>query len=225
MLMLSLPLLAFAGPEASVWGVHPVSALLLAVYLVGARSTAGIRESPMWRPVLTRVTRTDLAEREHPGAPSTPALALRFAGLAVVLGLAGIVLARAGGRIADETGLTETAVGALMTAVATSLPELVTTLAAVRRGAVQLAVGGIIGGNTFDVLFVVLSDISYRQGSIYHAIAPGDLFWLAVGMAMTAVLLIGLIVRERTGPGGIGRESVALLAIYGGAVVVQAMLV
>ena len=52
----------------------------------------------------------------------------------------------------------------LMTAVATSLPELVTTLAAVRRGAAQLAVGGIIGGNAFDVLFLSASDVAYRDG-------------------------------------------------------------
>lgn len=222
LLMLSLPLLAFAGPEVAVWGVHPVSPLLLFVYLVGARSTAAIRESPMWQPVLTRDTRADKAEREAPGAPSTLRLGLAFAGLAAILFAAGILLARAGGVIADATGLSETAVGALMTAVATSLPELVTTLAAVRQGSVQLAVGGIIGGNSFDVLFVVLSDAAYREGSLYHAIAPGDLFWLATGSAMTAVLLIGLIVRERAGPGGIGLESVLLLAIYASAVAVQA---
>ncbi|MEQ8919231.1 MAG: sodium:calcium antiporter, partial [Roseovarius sp.] len=112
--------------------------------------------------------------------------------------------------------------GALMTAVVTSLPELVTTLAAVRRGALQLAVGGIIGGNSFDVLFLTLSDFGYREGSLYHAIGQGDLFWLIVGQAMTAILLLGLIVRERQGPGGIGWESVLMLSIYGGAVGFQA---
>jgi cation:H+ antiporter len=43
--------------------------------------------------------------------------------------------------------------------------ELVTTIAAVRRGALQLAVGGIIGGNTFDTLFLTAADVSYREGS------------------------------------------------------------
>ena len=221
-LMLSVPLIAVTGPETAVWSVHPASAVLFAIYLLGTRMTAGIRARPMWRPVPTRLTRHDRAAPAAADAPSTAGLVLGFLGLAVVLGVAGILLARSGGRIADATGLTETAVGALMTAVATSLPELVTSVAAVRRGALQLAVGGIIGGNTFDVLFIVLSDIAYRDGSIYHAVAPGDLFWLAIGLAMTAVLLIGLIVRQAAGPARIGMESVLLLAIYLGAVTLQA---
>ncbi|MEL6647110.1 MAG: sodium:calcium antiporter, partial [Pseudomonadota bacterium] len=99
----------------------------------------------------------------------------------------------------------------------------VTTLAAVRRGALQLAVGGIIGGNTFDTLFLTVSDFGYRDGSIYHAIQTDDLFWLTVAMLMTTVLMLGLIFREKQGPGGIGRESVALLAIYAGAIAVQTL--
>ena len=222
MLMLSVPLIAFTAPETALWSVHPASLVLVAIYLAGTRLTAGIRARPMWRPVHTRLTREDHMEMPRAGATSTLRLVSAFLGLALVLGVAGVLLARSGGRIADATGLTETAVGALMTAVATSLPELVTSLAAVRRGALQLAVGGIIGGNTFDVLFVVLSDIAYRDGSLYHAVSPGDLFWLAVGLAMTAVLLLGLIVRQAAGPARIGIESVLLLGIYLGAVGVQA---
>jgi Ca2+/Na+ antiporter len=59
----------------------------------------------------------------------------------------------------DRLALSASIVGA---PVVTSLPELVTTLAAVRRGALQLAVGGIIGGNTFDTLFLTISDVGYR---------------------------------------------------------------
>ncbi len=221
-LLLAVPLIAHAGPDLTIWSVHPASLALVAIYAIGTRSAARVRSGAMWEPVRTHLTRADIEDPASARAPGTLALALSFAGLGAVLAVAGYLLAQAGGRIADATGLSETAVGALLTAVATSLPELVTTLAAVRRGAVQLAVGGIIGGNSFDVLFLVLSDIAYREGSIYHAIGPGELFWLAVGQAMTAVLLIGLIVRERQGPGGIGVESVLLLALYAGAIALQA---
>ena len=40
---------------------------------------------------------------------------------------------------------------------------------------------------------------------------------------MTAVLLLGLLYRQRRGPGGIGNESMVLLAIYGAAVAVQTL--
>ena len=111
-----------------------------------------------------------------------------------------------------------------MTATVTSLPELVTTITAIRRGALQLAVGGIIGGNTFDVLFLALSDIAYRKGSIYHAIGGRVTFWIILSMLMTAVLLLGLLRRERKGPANIGFESAIILSLYVGAVIVQANL-
>jgi len=136
------------------------------------------------------------------------------------MGLSGFAVARIAAEISDRFDLSDTVVGATMTAVLTSLPELVTTLVAVRRGALQLAVGGIIGGNTFDTLFLTLSDIGYRDGSLYHAITADDLFWLTVAMMMTAVLILGLIFRQRK---GIGWESIGLLVIYAGALAVQVL--
>lgn len=96
---------------------------------------------------------------------------------------------------------------------------MVTTIAAVRRGALTLAVGGIIGGNAYDTLFTAFSDIAYRQGSVYHAISETLLFWLALTVLMTGVLLMGLIRREEMGVGRIGFESFVILVLYAGAVV------
>jgi len=117
--------------------------------------------------------------------------------------------------LAERGVLGEAAIGALITAVITSLPELVTTLAAIRRGALALAVGGIIGGNTFDTLFLAVADIAYRGGSLYHAISERALMGLAATVLMTAVLVLGLLRRERSGPAGIGFESVSVIGIYG----------
>ena len=49
--------------------------------------------------------------------------------------------------------------------------------------------------------------VAYRDGSLYQAVSPQDYFWLAIGLVMTAVLLLGLLVRQKSGPGGIGFES------------------
>jgi cation:H+ antiporter len=125
-------------------------------------------------------------------------------------------MGQAGIAIADQTGLSQTLVGALLTAVSTSLPELVTTMAAVRRGALTLAVGGIIGGNTFDVILVAASDIAYRDGSIYHASSGRADFIIVLTMMMTAVLLLGLLRREKYGFANIGFESLLIQLIYAG---------
>ena len=105
----------------------------------------------------------------------------------------------------------------LLTSVATSLPELVTGVAAVRRGAPTLAVGGIIGGNTFDTLFIAVSDTAYREGSIYAETVPQDLFAIGWAMLLTGILGAGLLRRERR---GIGFEGIAILVLYLGGVLV-----
>ena len=213
--LLALPLCAVAAPEVSILGFHPVSLVMFLAYLGGLKVASAVADRPMWRPVQTEATREDTPD--DPDAANKSALrpALLFAGLVALMGLGGLAISEVGGVLITRFGLASSLVGAVITAVVTSLPELVTTLVAVRRGALQLAVGGIIGGNTFDTLFLVASDVSYRDGSLFHAIGANDLYWLATGLLMTAVLLGGLIVRQRAGPGRIGVESVLMIAIYG----------
>jgi cation:H+ antiporter len=221
MALLTMPILAFALPAQSIFGLHPASALMAAGYIYGVRVTAEVRATPMWEPVETDDTRHD--EPEDPDEADRSALrpALVFAGLAAVLGVAGWTIAGTAAVGVERFGLSSTSVGALGTALVTSMPELVTTVVAVRRGALQLAVGGIIGGNTFDTLFLVVSDAFYREGPIFEAMTRADLFWLAVGLLMTAILTTGLIRRQRMGPGGLGVETVLLVAVYVGAAVAQ----
>ena len=219
--MLSLPLAAMTGPDVTLAGLHPVSVVLFLIYATSVRLGAQMRETPMWRPTQTYLTRNDAPEDAAEEHRSATGPLLLFGGLVCLMGAGGWVISQVGAELINRYGLASSLVGALVTAVVTSLPELVTTLAAIRRGALQLAVGGIIGGNTFDVLFLVLSDVAYREGSIYHAMAPDDVFWISTSLLMTSVLLGGLILRQEKGPAGIGVESVLLFAIYVGAIALQ----
>ena len=220
LVLLSLPVLAYASPEVSLFAIHPVSVVMFAAYAMGLRYARQVREDPMWSPVTTSETRADEPDEEDAqGGVLRPAL--EFAALAAALAASGWVIAQAASVMSGRFGLSSSLVGSLLTAVVTSLPELVTTVAAVRRGALQLAVGGIIGGNTFDTLFLVASDAAYREGSLYHALGSQDFYWLATGLVMTAVLLAGLILRQRKGPAGIGIESATILTLYAAAAAVQ----
>jgi cation:H+ antiporter len=216
--LLALALLAATGPELAIWGVHPASVLVLVIYAFGLRLAARTRDAPGWRPVRTTDTWED--QPDDGAAAGAPAWRVwgAFAVSAAAVGAAGWVVGISGIGLVRHTGLSETLVGTLFTAVATSLPELVTALAAVRQGALTLAVGGIIGGNTFDVLFLVFADVAYRAGSVYHAIGNQPLFVIALTILLTAFLLMGLIRRERRGVANIGFESAAVLALYLGGV-------
>lgn len=223
MVLLTLPFLALTSPELTIWAVHPISFAIPLVYAVGLIAGITVHEEPMWTPVDTEDTKTDQPEEEdeESRAQSTQRLFLTFGALMLLMGTAGYVIAKSASELADRTGVADSIVGALATAVVTSMPELVTTIAAVRRGALQLAVGGIIGGNTFDTLFLMASDISFREGSLYHAVGDADYYWIATALLMTGILIGGLILRQRQGPARIGAESILLLAIYAGAVAVQ----
>jgi len=70
---------------------------------------------------------------------------------------------------------------------------------------------------------LIFADAAYRDGSLYHALEPGDLFWLGTGLVMTAILLTGLILRQKQGPGRIGTEGMLMIGVYGCAVMVQVM--
>ncbi|SKA20890.1 sodium:calcium antiporter [Consotaella salsifontis] len=222
--LLSLPLVALTLPNVSIWAMHPVSFVIPLVYVGSLFASRAIHDRPMWRPVVTPDTRQDQPEDERSGGRrSTGRLLLSFVGLMVVMGVCGWSIAQTASQITQRLDLSESLVGALATATVTSLPELVTTISAVRRGALQLAIGGIIGGNTFDTLFLPAADVSYRDGSLYHAVAMDDYFWVVIAIVMTVVLLAGLILRERRGFAAIGLESTALLVIYAGAVLVQVL--
>lgn len=212
--LLALPLLAFAAPEVSVFQVHPLTLVLFVVYLFGVRLIGESRDQPMWGPKITTETRVDRASETRRDARTITQTVLLFGVLATLVGTAGYIVAGAGIAIVEKLDLGEAVVGALMTAIVTSLPELVTTIAAVRRGALTLAVGGILGGNGFDVLFLAAADVSYRGGSIYHTIAPSQLFLIVLSILMTAILIAGLMRRERFGIANIGLESVLLLVLY-----------
>lgn len=212
--MLAIPLLAREVAPVTLWGVHPASFMLFAAYAGSIALARRSREQPMWRPLRTRETREDVPDAAEAGR-SPWRVAAMVALLGLLVGGAGYVIAQTGLAVASRTGLSEGMVGTLLTSVATSTPELVTTIAAVRRGALTLAFGGIVGGNTFDVLFTAFADIAY-PGSIYHAMTGEQVFVILLTIVMTAVLLLGLIQRERHGFANIGFESALLMLLYGG---------
>lgn len=203
---------ALASP-VSIWGIHPTTLILPIAYIGGVRMIRDMRDQPMWRPRKTALTRPDIRAAPVDGE-RVARLWLRFALYVPVLIVAGWLIARAGESVALRTGLTETGVGALFTAVATSLPELFTAIAAVRAGALTLAVGNILGGNFFDTLFVAAADIAFRPGSIYHAASQSTLYLMALALLLTGVLLLGLLRREPHGIGNIGFESFLVLVLF-----------
>ncbi|MGK0169896.1 MAG: cation:H+ antiporter [Gammaproteobacteria bacterium] len=213
--LVALLILAMATPDIA-WGAfHPISVVVVIVYIYGMRLVAQSGELPMWHAKTT--TETNDEETRKPSSSGSLAwLWSRFALVGLALAGCGVMLANSGVALAEITGLSETFVGALLTGVTTSLPELVTAITAVRIGALTLAVSNIIGGNAFDAMIIAFSDFAYLPGSIYEHSGAGFLTLLATALLMNIVVLLGLLRRERHGPGNIGLEGVTLLGLYAG---------
>lgn len=213
-----------SGPQYTVTHVHPVTLLLI----LGAGSAFWLviktRDDPMWEPTETEETVVD----EPDAANKRASLSRLLIGLIVsagVTGASGALVAETAENIVQKTGLPEAIAGGLLMALATSLPELVTSVAAVRRGALTLAVSDVVGGNFFDVLFVAAADIAYLRGSIYHADGVGlrEVFLTSFTILLNVVLLAGLIFRQKRGPANIGFESVLMLLLYVGGFLVLSL--
>ncbi len=219
MLLLSIVLIAFTLPGISFFAIHPASLALIAAYLFTLKLLVDTHENPMWLPRMARGTVRENEQGHHSGrGRSKTTLIADFGICAAAVALAGWMIAGSGMVIAEHTGLSDGIVGGILIAVVTSLPELVIAITAIRLGSLTLAVGDIIGGNAFDTLFIAVSDIFYREGSIYAGIEPAEKVWLGTAMLMNTVLLMGLMYRERKGIANIGMESALILVIYAGTV-------
>jgi cation:H+ antiporter len=208
--LLALVLLASAGPDLSILGLHPISAVLVAAYVYGMRLAQRAHHAPMWVPQRTTDTVPDEPDVSAP-PDSLSRLWARFGAFAAIMAVAGWAVGRSGLALADATGLSSSEVATLVTGVVTSFPELVVLLAAVRLGAPTLGVANVIGGNAFDAMFVPVADAAFRAGSVYHALTAEARFVLALTLTLTAVLTAGLLARQQR---GIGFEGLAIAALY-----------
>ena len=212
-ILLSIPLIAHAQPEIAFFGIHPATFVIPALYAFGLRQLVHTHREPMWKPVKTALTGGASDGEEQKAKGSDRSLWTRFLILAAATAAAGYAIGEASIALVAKTGLSQTAFGTVFTAIANSLPELVTAVAAVRIGAVSLAVGDVIGGNSFEVMFLSAADLFY-DGSIYHQMKGDDITTALIAMLMTGLLLLGMIRREKSGFGGIGFESAGVLALY-----------
>ncbi len=118
--------------------------------------------------------------------------------------------------IARITGLGTTFIGTTLVAFVTSLPELVTTLAAARIGATAMAIGNLFGSNMFNIFVLGLSDLFYTKGRIMPAIDPAFLLVATLGLVMTSLALIGNLARIKRRILFIELDALFLTIIYFG---------
>ena len=113
-----------------------------------------------------------------------------FVGATIVLVLVTPWLVRSSVGIAEITGLSTGFIGAVLVAVVTSLPEVVTAVAATRIGAHDLAVGNLFGSNIFNIFALASVDLFYFQGRFLATIDPALTLAGMAGLLLTSLGLV-----------------------------------
>lgn len=117
--------------------------------------------------------------------------------------------------LAAVAGWNRSFVGSLFMAAVTTLPELAVTIAALRLGAIDMAIGNLLGSNLFNVTIIAVDDLFYRRGSLLadaslvHAVTAGS------AIVMTGLAMVGLFFRPRSRVlRAVGWVSLGLAAMY-----------
>ena len=132
-------------------------------------------------------------EEEATKKMSLFAAILVYVACTAVIFLAASYLAPAADAIAKLTGLGGTFFGSTFLALVTSLPEMVTTYAAVRMGAADMAIGNILGSNAFNIAILLPVDMVYTQGSLLQDADMVHAITATAVIFVTCIVTMGII--------------------------------
>ena len=142
-----------------------------------------------------------------------------LSGIAVVV--LGIWLASIGDRLAATTGLSRSFVGNLFLALTTSLPEIAASLAAIRLGAIDLAIGNVLGSNLFNIALFFFFDLADGKNNFWSSLTNANAFAAVMTMMMTGVVIISLMYRASPKtPYRFSWDGLALVVMYIGSIIV-----
>jgi cation:H+ antiporter len=189
--------LILRGSDVQYGGIGLGSMLLLLMYVFGMRVV--FRQATMKRRQreLELVVEGQTAEdsKQSSKREGLRRAIVGFAASALVLLVAAPFLAGSASEIAEQSGISTTFVGTTLLGITTSLPELVTTIAAVRLGAFDLAVGNLFGSNAFNMAAFFFVDVAFSGGPIFHAVSDTHAMTALWSILLMSVALMGIIYR------------------------------
>ena len=203
--ILTMIALALAALRLDVkwWIVSPGALIIIALYIIGS-----------WRLF------TESSEAENDDEATTDRTLLWgwtvFAISSAVIFVATYFMTNSADAIADATGIAKSFIGVLALAFVTSLPEVSTSIAALRQNAPDLAVSNLFGSNSFNILVLAIADFFYSDGSIFGNMDNGALLAGLFAMLIMFLCVWMLLLKKRVKLFSFTRPSMALITVaYG----------
>jgi cation:H+ antiporter len=182
-------LLDHAGMSPSFGHVGIYSPFILLVYLVSMR-------------VVYSYERRTVAEFVEAAAERYPDATLRGAIKGYLLAAGAVVLAGSwlpfvAKDIADMMGWGQSFVGTLLVAAVTSAPEAAVTIAALRIGALDMAIANLLGSNLFNIIILAADDLFYTSGPLLANVDASHALTAFTAVMMSALVIVGLVYRPQ----------------------------
>jgi len=181
------------------------SLVLIVTYLAGMNQVR--KQSRSLLPV-------DKSLADEDSLPSLRTSLLWFFGAAAVLVVITPYMVDAAGQIAEQTGLGTTFIGATLVAIVTSVPELVTTGAAARMGADDMAIGNLFGSNAFNMVMLGVTDVLLLRVHLLATISESLLLVGMLGLLMTILGWFGNLAQLERRIGLLEADALALVVVY-----------
>jgi cation:H+ antiporter len=206
-------LFVLARPRFTLLGVSPLSLVLLLVYLGGTRLVYrnGVRHSEALVATPAQPANATSGSRRSSSLKRT---LTALAAAAVVILVASPALAWSAKHLAEATGLGSTFIGTWLLGLCTSLPELATSIAAVRIGALDLAVGTLFGSNSFNMVIFVALDIAYPAGSIFGGLSATHAISGMLAVVLMTLGLAGILYRAERRFIMLEPDSALMILVY-----------
>lgn len=169
----------FFKVDYAMFGISIVSILILVIYLISLKFLAS----------------DDSQNDNEDTSPLTvKQIVFRFIILSVLLVVSSVLITYVTDIIAAKLNLGASLAGALFLGVATSLPELSSSVALVRARNHNAMIGNIVGSNMFNYLIFLIGDLMYFKGSIYSLSATGSMSVDKQTMLLTIFGLVASII-------------------------------
>jgi cation:H+ antiporter len=157
----------------------------------------------------------EAAAKHASSAPPLRNAVIGFMLAAAVILFAARYLAGSTAHIAAELGLASGFAGMVLLALTTSLPEVAVTVAAVRCGSYDLAVGNLLGSNAFNMAILLVLDFVDGPQPLLTGLQPGLLLGALFSILLMGQVLLGILNRSEKRVWFLEPDALFLIATYG----------
>ena len=139
---------------------------------------------------------------------------IKFLIAAIIIIFTAIKLAQVTNSLADLTGWGTTFMGTIFLAIVTSLPELVTSLTAIKIKAFDLAVGIVLGANILNMTIPFFSDIFYDGPPILSVVSSQHIISALFAIILTSIAIASIVYKPKKSVFSLGIAAWLIFLVY-----------